>query len=219
MDPDQSSHSSLPLSPVALPPLAPAGQPPSPWCFVVLLWLFKSFVKAPGLTQQQRIGQSDSTSNPPPLPIIAHISTLSSFLLHLCPVCSPLLCPPSLLISALLMSSLYVFSLSLLLLLRRVSCSLLGHNHNPRHSCHTTLFSHIIRAWAWAWARITFMWLFPFTTIWSGRWHILSWTHAKCSAWPECLVLGISETSQRMSFFSALCFALKEVGIWLLWAL
>lgn len=131
------------------------------------------------------------------------------------------LCPPCLLFSALLMLSLYVFSLSLLLLLRRVSCSLLGHNRNPRHSCHTTLFSHIIRAWAWA--RITFMWLFPFTTIWSGRWHTLPWTHTKCSARAECLVLGITKTFQRMLLFlSALCFTLRETGpchvlLWALW--
>lgn len=46
------------------PPLAPAGQPPSPWCFVVLPWFFKSFLKAPGLTPQQHVGQFDSTANP-----------------------------------------------------------------------------------------------------------------------------------------------------------
>lgn len=39
-----AAPASLPLSLLALPPLAPAGQPPSPWCFVVLLWLFKSLL-------------------------------------------------------------------------------------------------------------------------------------------------------------------------------
>lgn len=39
-----AAPASPPLSPLALPPLAPARQAPSPWCFVVLLWLFKSFL-------------------------------------------------------------------------------------------------------------------------------------------------------------------------------
>lgn len=91
---------------------------------------------------------------------------------------SPLLCLPCLHFSALLMLSFYVFPLSLLHFLHRVSCSLLGHNRNPHHSCHTTLFSHIIRAWVLAWAWITFMWLFPFTTIWCGRRNTHTHTHS-----------------------------------------
>lgn len=39
-----AAPSSPPLSLLALPLLAPARQAPSPWCFVVLLWLFKSFL-------------------------------------------------------------------------------------------------------------------------------------------------------------------------------
>lgn len=57
MDTDQYSHSMQPSpSPffrLTLPPLAPAGQPCSPCYFVVLFWLFKSFLKNTGLTQQQ----------------------------------------------------------------------------------------------------------------------------------------------------------------------
>lgn len=127
---------------------------------------------------------------------------------------SPLLCLPCLHFSALLMLSFYVFPLSLLHFLHRVSCSLLGHNRNPHHS-HTTLFSHIIRAWVLAWAWITFMWLFPFTTIWCGRrnthTHTLCWTHAKCSAWPECLVAGITKTCQRTAVSCP--FTLEEMGL------
>lgn len=80
----------------------------------------------------------------------------------------------------------------------RVSCTLLGPDRNPRHSCHTTLFSHIIRAWAW----ITFMWLLCFTTIWSGRWQACSWTRDKCSAWPERLVWETADVFQNRPLFS-----------------
>lgn len=126
---------------------------------------------------------------------------------------SPLLFLPCLHFFALLTPSFYVFPLSLLHFLHRVSCSLLGHNRNPHHSCHTTLFSHIIRAWVLAWAWITFMWLFPFTTIWCGRrhTHTFCWTHAKCSAWPECLVAGITKTCQRTAVSCP--FTLKEMSL------
>lgn len=37
-------------------------NPVPPWYFVVLLWFIKSFLKAPSLSHQQHIGQSDSLS-------------------------------------------------------------------------------------------------------------------------------------------------------------
>lgn len=70
-------------------------------------------------------------------------------------------------------------------------------------------FSHIIRPEA----RIAFMWLFRFTTIWSGRWHTNSWTHVKYSVWPECLVLGITEMFERMFFAAPCLFFLKAVAL------
>lgn len=110
-----ATPASLPLSlslSLALPSLAPAGQTPSPWCFVVLLWLFKSFLKAPGLTQQQHIGQSDSTVNPPPF-YCTHTPTFILFSFFcLLPYFFASMQPPSCHVSTPLLSWCHVFMYS-----------------------------------------------------------------------------------------------------------
>lgn len=117
MDPDLCIHSSLP-SPLSSPLLPSLCRPlqcnPVPPYFVALLWSIKSFLKAPGLSHQQHIGQSDS------LPLCRHFN--SSMLLTVARVCIHCHAAVPEVVSEFL----------------RLCCALfLGHNCNLHHSCHT----------------------------------------------------------------------------------
>lgn len=113
MDPDLCIHSSLP-SPLSSPLLPSLRRPlqcnPVPPHFVALLWSIKSFLKAPGLSHQQHIGQSDS--------------------LHCADSLTLLCCSLLPMFAVFLRSSVFL----------RICCALfLGHSCNLHHSCHTAL--------------------------------------------------------------------------------
>lgn len=118
MDPDLCIHSSLP-SPLSSPLLPPLCRPlqcnPVPPYFVALLWPIKSLLKAPGLSHQQHIGQSDS------LPLCR------TFVAHCCPWLYSLSCccvPEAVRVSL------------------RMCCALFpGHHCDLHPSCRTALLS------------------------------------------------------------------------------
>lgn len=97
------------------PSTGPCSPTPFPPYFVVLPWFIKSFLKAPGLSHQQHIGQSDSLS------LCRHFN--SSNVAHCCPCFYSYSC----------CSVPEVVSVFL-----RICCALfLGHYGNRHQNCHT----------------------------------------------------------------------------------